>query len=231
MATVYYKGFSVAKVGTNGHRVDMPAEDIDAYNVTASASLGTLTTNEFAMIEEGSFTATAGDIVEFSHATLPNTFRMYLSATQDAAYTDPRNSLMTFILEDLFADTTDSTGDLYAYDLDNTEKGMIYLGSTMAGVTNEIPYQSTVDQPNLRLFLVTKDTTGKFSKGQLSAADLSNAEYADISIPGVLGTLGPSAPPATAGSTGTTGMATWDSSYFYICIATDTWKRVAISTW
>lgn len=41
----------------------------------------------------------------------------------------------------------------------------------------------------------------------------------------------PSEPPATASSSGTTGMFTWDSSYLYICIATDTWERVAIATW
>jgi len=37
--------------------------------------------------------------------------------------------------------------------------------------------------------------------------------------------------PATAASTGTTGTITWDADYIYICTATDTWKRVAISTW
>ena len=37
--------------------------------------------------------------------------------------------------------------------------------------------------------------------------------------------------PSSASDTGTTGMITWDSSYLYVCTATDTWKRVAISTW
>lgn len=37
--------------------------------------------------------------------------------------------------------------------------------------------------------------------------------------------------PASAGATGTQGTICWDSSYIYICIATNTWKRVAISTW
>jgi hypothetical protein len=23
----------------------------------------------------------------------------------------------------------------------------------------------------------------------------------------------------------------WDASYIYVCVATDTWKRAAISTW
>lgn len=37
--------------------------------------------------------------------------------------------------------------------------------------------------------------------------------------------------PASATATGTTGDIAWDASYIYICTATDTWKRVAISTW
>jgi len=32
-------------------------------------------------------------------------------------------------------------------------------------------------------------------------------------------------------ATGTVGTITYDNDYIYVCIATDTWKRVAISTW
>jgi len=38
-------------------------------------------------------------------------------------------------------------------------------------------------------------------------------------------------PPATASSTGTAGQFAYDSSYFYVCIATDTWVRTPLSTW
>ena len=37
--------------------------------------------------------------------------------------------------------------------------------------------------------------------------------------------------PASAAATGTVGTVTYDNDYIYICIATDTWKRVGISTW
>jgi len=37
--------------------------------------------------------------------------------------------------------------------------------------------------------------------------------------------------PSSASDTGTTGTITWDSDYIYICVATNTWKRVAIATW
>jgi hypothetical protein len=37
--------------------------------------------------------------------------------------------------------------------------------------------------------------------------------------------------PATSSATGNQGEVAWDAGYIYICVATNTWKRVAISTW
>ena len=37
--------------------------------------------------------------------------------------------------------------------------------------------------------------------------------------------------PATSSSTGTVGQIAFNSSHIYICVATDTWERVAIATW
>lgn len=40
-----------------------------------------------------------------------------------------------------------------------------------------------------------------------------------------------SAPPETAISEGQEGQITWDGNYVYVCIATNTWKRVALTSW
>jgi len=37
--------------------------------------------------------------------------------------------------------------------------------------------------------------------------------------------------PSAANDTGTQGWICWDADFIYICVATDTWKRVAIATW
>lgn len=37
--------------------------------------------------------------------------------------------------------------------------------------------------------------------------------------------------PATTSSTGVVGQAAYESGFLYICVATDTWERVAIATW
>jgi hypothetical protein len=43
--------------------------------------------------------------------------------------------------------------------------------------------------------------------------------------------IGASYTPLSAADTGAAGQIAWDSSYIYICTATNTWKRVAIATW
>ena len=39
------------------------------------------------------------------------------------------------------------------------------------------------------------------------------------------------AAPASASDTGTAGEVRYDSSFIYVCVATDTWVRAALSTW
>lgn len=38
-------------------------------------------------------------------------------------------------------------------------------------------------------------------------------------------------PPATSTSPGVAGQVAYDGSYFYICVATNTWVRTAINDW
>lgn len=39
------------------------------------------------------------------------------------------------------------------------------------------------------------------------------------------------AAPTTASDTGTPGQVAYDSSYFYVCVSTDTWVRTLLETW
>lgn len=48
----------------------------------------------------------------------------------------------------------------------------------------------------------------------------------------ILATAYPAAEtPATASSPGNPGQIVYDTSYLYICIATNTWRRIAHATW
>jgi hypothetical protein len=43
--------------------------------------------------------------------------------------------------------------------------------------------------------------------------------------------LGTARTPASSTATGNQGEVCWDSSYLYVCIATNTWRRIALTTW
>lgn len=40
-----------------------------------------------------------------------------------------------------------------------------------------------------------------------------------------------SSTPASASATGVAGTISWDANFLYVCTATNTWKRTALSTW
>ena len=59
--------------------------------------------------------------------------------------------------------------------------------------------------------------------------DVDSAQWVDVAPP--LAPALSSNAPATASSTGSAGDIRYDSGYVYICVATDTWKRAALTTW
>lgn len=76
---------------------------------------------------------------------------------------------------------------------------------------------------NVDAFDATTDTQINIGNVfQYNGVDLANVAQ-KLSIIG--------ATPASASAACATGTVVWDSSFIYVCIATDTWKRVGISTW
>lgn len=63
----------------------------------------------------------------------------------------------------------------------------------------------------------------------LSGNDITAIVSPDLVIDSLVITN--SEPPSTASAVGTQGQVTWDASYIYVCIATNTWKRTEITTW
>jgi hypothetical protein len=92
--------------------------------------------------------------------------------------------------------------------------------------TAESAYQPlTIAASDLRLNDLTNGTivtgTGTFTIGGAVVANASSNAFRITN----------SQTPASAGATGTAGTICWDTSYIYVCTATNTWKRVAIATW
>lgn len=70
------------------------------------------------------------------------------------------------------------------------------------------------------------DSSGRLLVGASSQSGGSLLQVNDDRI-----RIASSKTPASASDTGTAGEVCWDSNYIYVCTATDTWKRAALSTW
>jgi hypothetical protein len=108
--------------------------------------------------------------------------------------------------------------------------GTQYFGGTTTSATD---YSHSIVNSSGNLLIKPRiDATAAITFQ--NAAGSGNILTINTSVPGVEvgGTLIiTTATPSSASDTGTTGQIAWDASYIYICTATNTWKRVAISTW
>lgn len=69
-----------------------------------------------------------------------------------------------------------------------------------------------------------------FAVGGLSTVDMSLDANGNLTVSSNLAMTSP-AVPSSASDTGSVGTVSWDADYIYVCTATDTWKRAALSTW
>jgi hypothetical protein len=88
-------------------------------------------------------------------------------------------------------------------------------------------YQAGLNETNSdRLYISNTSTTTPLIFG---AFDNTGGTAGRLKINGNLEIKGKT--PASASDTGVVGEIAWDADYIYICIATNTWKRSAITTW
>jgi hypothetical protein len=99
---------------------------------------------------------------------------------------------------------------------------------TIDGVTlgtNSAVTQAVVDNINLNGATI----------GHIDDTDLITLADGLATIAGAFTVTGntiiASATPASSSASGTAGQISWDSNYVYICISSNTWKRVAIASW
>jgi hypothetical protein len=106
----------------------------------------------------------------------------------------------------------------------------VYFGTTGAGgnTIGRLAYDFSVGA--MAFYTANTERARIDSSGNLligtTVAGASKLVVADDSIQ-----INTAKTPASAAATGTTGEFAWDASYFYICTATNTWRRVAHATW
>jgi len=79
-----------------------------------------------------------------------------------------------------------------------------------------------------------KESTRGFNKNDeetYKKLNVTDLDVTDLDVNANSLTIAQSKTPSAADDAGTRGEIAWDSSYIYICIDDNTWKRVAISTW
>ena len=100
----------------------------------------------------------------------------------------------------------------YAGQLNDNGSGNVFIGNA-AG--------QNVGGANNQLIIANSNTTTPLIAGDFSAGF--------VKINGAL--LIDSSTPASSTANGNAGRITWDQDYIYVCVATNTWKRAALSSW
>ena len=120
-------------------------------------------------------------------------------------------------------------------------KGKGYDGSTASGTIATFTFTSANGVGTPSVDLPKTDIAGNLTvTGNSDLVDVvidgDATIYNDLSVQGIINATTSSIrirnrTPSSATATGTTGTIVYDANYIYVCVATNTWKRVAISTW
>lgn len=94
------------------------------------------------------------------------------------------------------------------------------------------PLDDTAASPSVQFGGPTNTLSGTGLRGDIASitASIEGVDKLTITADGVSPLIA-SAPPLTAADPGVAGTITWDASFLYVCIATDTWVRTALTTW
>lgn len=90
---------------------------------------------------------------------------------------------------------------------------------------------NTVADTNILLKIDTAVVMSIDVDGNIGMGKYNDTPTAALDVDGDIFRLQDSKTPTSASATGNVGSICWDTNYIYVCTATDTWKRVAISTW
>ena len=126
-------------------------------------------------------------------------------------------------------DTTAGTISAYGDGTGSSEGGQLnlYIAADHDSTYNR--WQIDAYEDDLRIFTDVAEVIRVTPTGNVGIGTAAPTEQLDLSGDAIR--IRTAQTPASATATGTAGTVCWDASYIYVCTATNTWKRVAISTW
>jgi len=130
----------------------------------------------------------------------------------------------------------------YALDIQGSEGVGLQIYETSSGanrrlrVTQEasgVTYNATYSSiSNAHIWQIGNSETARIdTSGRLLVGTSSDSGGALLQVNGDRVRIATAKTPASASDTGVAGEICWDANYVYVCTATNTWKRTAISTW
>jgi len=115
-----------------------------------------------------------------------------------------------------------STVDIAAGEIDGTNIG---ANTPATGAFSTLSSTGTAT-------LATVDiNAGAIDGTNIGASTPGTGVFSALTTSGDSVTIQTTQTPASASATGTAGEIAWDADYIYVCVASNTWKRVAIDTW
>ena len=138
------------------------------------------------------------------------------------------NTVGNLVSTDVIATAPNGTDSTYYIDMGINGNNWSSSSWTVSGANDGYVY---INSGNLTLGTDTPNTTVKVHVGGTLAANVvATFSNSNVTIGGNLIVSNVYVPTAN-NSVGTRGQISYDSSYVYICIANNTWKRANISTW
>ena len=224
--TIVTAGIVTANVGMKGY------VDNQTYsNVQVAQYLPTYTGNIGGLIVDGGLSVFGPINVGFPS---PLSFsNVVVNATNDAnSYVQLNiqniNTVGNLVRADFIATAPNGTDTSKYIDMGINGNNFSSSAWTVSGANDGYVY---INQGNLTLGTDTAGTTVKIHVGGTLAGNvITTFSNSNVTIGGNLIVSNVYIPTAN-NSVGTTGQISYDSSYVYVCIANNTWRRANISTW
>jgi hypothetical protein len=201
-----------AASGFGGRLLDLQTNGTSRAVVTGAGLVGIGTTSPGSTLDvvgDAKVSATGAAVFQIAKTTTGGETRLTFDNTTDSKRGQVRFNwtAQTHGAFEVWAPSTTSNGQAIA--LQAGTDGTIFYGTTTSGTE-----RARIDSSG-RLLVGTSTNTG----GSLFQVNGDRIRIATAKTP------------ASAAATGAQGEISWDADYIYVCTATDTWKRAALSTW